>query len=111
DAAVWIGTWACETHGEKGLFGLDALLTAHGEVFLNDMNGRNQGITEGSAVPQQLRGLLPFLIAHFTTMLDHPITWLPDPDDFNAATVDLAAGPAPGPYGASGPGEVSSTFR
>ncbi|MET8698301.1 hypothetical protein ABZW10_05415 [Kitasatospora sp. NPDC004723] len=98
DAAVRIATWAWDKHRLKGLFGLDALLTADGEVFLNEINCRNQGTTEVSAVNQQLRGLPPFLIAHLTTMLDHPVTWLPDSDDFNAVTVDLTAGPAPGPY-------------
>ncbi|SDS49218.1 hypothetical protein SAMN05216371_0033 [Streptomyces sp. TLI_053] len=98
DAAVRIATWAWDKHRMKGLFGLDALLTCDGEVFLNEINCRNQGTTEVSAVNQQLRALPPFLIAHLTTMLDHPVTWLPDPDDFNAATVDLAAGCAPGPY-------------
>ncbi|MGW4695411.1 hypothetical protein ACWEO1_23885 [Kitasatospora cineracea] len=98
DAAVRIAHWAWQTHRIKGLFGLDALLRADGQVFLNEINCRNQGTTEASAVNQQLRGLPPFLIAHLTTMLDHPITWLPDPDDFNNATVALATAPGPGPY-------------
>ncbi|MFJ1757511.1 hypothetical protein [Kitasatospora sp. NPDC088134] len=98
DAAVRIARWAWETHRIKGLFGLDALLTADGQVFLNEINCRNQGTTEVSAVNQQLRGLPPFLIAHLTAMLDHPVTWLPDADDFNTTTVDLAAGTGPGPY-------------
>ncbi|MFE6866578.1 hypothetical protein ACFVFS_08470 [Kitasatospora sp. NPDC057692] len=93
-----IAGWAWDKHRLKGLFGLDALLTADGEVYLNEINCRNQGTTEVSAVNQQLRGLPPFWIAHLTAMLDHSVSWLPNPDDFNAATVDLAAGPAPGPY-------------
>ncbi|MFJ4680850.1 hypothetical protein [Kitasatospora sp. NPDC088783] len=98
DAAVRIARWAWETHRIKGLFGLDALLTADGAVFLGEINCRNQGTTEVCAVNQQLRGLPPFLIAHLTTMLDHPVTWLPDPDDFNTTTVDAATSPGPGPY-------------
>ncbi|ROR42993.1 hypothetical protein [Kitasatospora cineracea] len=98
DAAVRIAHWAWDKHRIKGLFGLDALLDPDGRVFLNEINCRNQGTTEASAVNQQLRGLPPFLIAHLTTMLDHPVTWLPDPDDFNTATVDAATNPGPGPY-------------
>ncbi|MEV7215987.1 hypothetical protein AB0O31_23215 [Kitasatospora cineracea] len=98
DAAVRIARWAWETHRMKGLFGIDALLRADGQVFLGEINCRNQGTTEVSAVNQQLRGLPPFLIAHLTTMLDYPPTWLPDPDDFNNATVGAATSPGPGPY-------------
>ncbi|WP_123821376.1 hypothetical protein [Kitasatospora cineracea] len=89
---------AWDKHRVKGLFGLDAMLTADGGVFLNEINRRTQDTTEVSVVNQQLRGLPPFLIVHLTTMLDHPVTWPPDLDDFNAATVDISAGLAPGPY-------------
>ncbi|KJS51342.1 hypothetical protein VM98_37700, partial [Streptomyces rubellomurinus subsp. indigoferus] len=53
DAAVWSATWAWDTHRMKGLFGVDALLTADGEVFLNEINCRNQGTTEVSAGRRQ----------------------------------------------------------
>ncbi|MEY9873312.1 hypothetical protein ABH931_002794 [Streptacidiphilus sp. MAP12-33] len=98
DAAVRIAEWAWTTHRMCGLFGLDAILTGAGRVHLNEINCRNQGTTEVSAVNQQLRGLPPFLIAHLTTLLDGTVDWLPDPDTFNAATITVSARGGPGPF-------------
>ncbi|MFD7907988.1 hypothetical protein ACFV4G_37850 [Kitasatospora sp. NPDC059747] len=98
DAAERVARWAWRRHGMSGLFGLDAILTDDGRAFLNEINCRNQGTTEVSAVNQQLRGLPPFVVVHLTTLLGGRVDWLPDPDDFNAATVRAAASTVPGPY-------------
>ncbi|MFJ4191905.1 hypothetical protein [Kitasatospora sp. NPDC089509] len=98
DAAERVARWAWSRHGMSGLFGLDSILTDDGRVFLNEINCRNQGTTEVSAVNQQLRSLPPFVVAHLTTLLGGRVEWLPDPDEFNAATVRTAASTAPGPY-------------
>ncbi|WP_031072062.1 hypothetical protein [Streptomyces sp. NRRL WC-3742] len=98
DAAVRVGRWAWHTHRMAGLFGLDAMLTPDGRVQLNEINCRNQGTTEVSAVNQQLRGLPPFLLAHLTVLLDGRVDWLPDSEAFNAATVESAVNPTPGPF-------------
>ncbi|MBO1414420.1 hypothetical protein, partial [Streptomyces sp. FH025] len=98
DAAVRIAEWAWSEHRMAGLFGLDALLTDDGRVFLNEINCRNQGTTEVSGVNQQLRGLPPFTVAHLAVLLGGRVDWLPDPDVFNAATIDAATSAAPGPY-------------
>ena len=97
DAAVRVAHWAWAEHRMRGLFGLDVLLTDDGPYF-NELNCRNQGTTEVSAVNQQLRGVPPFLVAHLTTLLGGRIDWLPEPDDFNAATIQCATSPDAGPY-------------
>ncbi|MEU7022343.1 hypothetical protein ABZ990_17015 [Streptomyces sp. NPDC046203] len=98
DAAVPIGRYLWAEHRVAGLFGLDALLTAEGRVMFNEINCRNQGTTEVSAVNQQLRGLPPFLVAHLTVLLGGRPDWLPDPGGFNQATIREAARGGPGPY-------------
>ncbi|WP_405686076.1 hypothetical protein OG204_18690 [Streptomyces sp. NBC_01387] len=98
DSAVRIGRHLWAEHRMAGLFGLDALLTKGGQVRFNEINCRNQGTTEVSAVNQQLRGLPPFLAAHLTVLLGGRPDWLPDPDSFNQATIRAAARPGPGPY-------------
>ncbi|MDQ0700903.1 hypothetical protein [Streptomyces sp. W4I9-2] len=98
DAAVRIGRHLWAEHRMAGLFGLDALLTDDGQVLFNEINCRNQGTTEVSAVNQQLRGLPPFLAAHLTALLGGRPDWLPDSDVFNHATIRAAVRPGPGPY-------------
>ncbi|MGW8700682.1 hypothetical protein ACWGOK_27795 [Streptomyces eurythermus] len=98
DAAVRIGRHLWAEHHLAGLFGLDALLTADGRVLFNEINCRNQGTTEVSAVNQQLRGLPPFLAAHLTVLLGGRPDWLPDADGFNQATIRAATRGGPGPY-------------
>jgi hypothetical protein len=98
DAAVKIGRHLWAEHRVAGLFGLDAILTAEGQVLFNEINCRNQGTTEVSAVNQQLRGLPPFLAAHLTVLLGGRPDWLPDADGFNQATIRAAARGGPGPY-------------
>ena len=98
EAAVRIGQWAWRAHRMAGLFGLDAILTADGQVKINELNCRNQGTTEVSAVNQQLRSLPPFVIAHLVTQLGGRAGWLGDPDEFNHATLRHATRPGPGPF-------------
>ncbi|MFJ3906235.1 hypothetical protein [Streptomyces sp. NPDC090025] len=98
DAAVRIGRHLWTEHRMAGLFGLDALLTEDGRVMFNEINCRNQGTTEVSAVNQQLRGLPPFLAAHLTVLLSGRPDWLPEADVFNHATIRAAVRPGPGPY-------------
>jgi hypothetical protein len=98
EAAVRIGEWAWAEHRMAGLFGLDAILTPGGQVKVNEVNCRNQGTTEASAVNQQLRGQPPFIIAHLLTMLGCHPSWLPDPEAFNHETIRRAADPGPGPF-------------
>lgn len=90
EAAVRIGEWAWREHRMAGLFGIDAILTPSGEVKVNEINCRNQGTTEVSAVNQQLRTLPPFIIAHLVTLLGGPVDWLGDADAFNHATLRCA---------------------
>jgi biotin carboxylase len=98
EAAVRIGEWAWQAHGMAGLFGLDAILTADGQVKINELNCRNQGTTELSAVNQQIRGAPPFVVAHLVTMLGGHPDWLGDPGEFNHATLGCATSPGPGPF-------------
>ncbi|MEU8717915.1 hypothetical protein [Streptomyces sp. NPDC048663] len=98
EAAVRVGEHLWHTRRMAGLFGLDALLTCDGRVQLNEINLRNQGTTEVSAVNQQLRGLPPFTTAHLTILLGGRPDWLPSVDDFNQATLRAATRPEPGPF-------------
>ncbi|MEU1185767.1 hypothetical protein ABZ464_50805 [Streptomyces sp. NPDC005820] len=98
DAAVRVGELLWHTRRMAGMFGLDALLTGDGRVQLNEINCRNQGTTEVSAVNQQLRGLPPFTAAHLTILLGGHPDWLPPADDFNQATLTAATSPEPGPF-------------
>ncbi|MFF8381641.1 hypothetical protein ACF07V_36735 [Streptomyces sp. NPDC015661] len=65
-------------------------------MLFNEINCRNQGTTEVSAVNQQLRGLPPFLAALLTVLLGGRPDWLPDADGFNQATIRAAARGGPG---------------
>jgi len=98
EAAVRIGEWAWEEHRMAGLFGLDAILTADGQVKINELNCRNQGTTEVSAVNQQLRSVPPFVVAHLVTTLGGHADWLGDPGEFNHTTIGSAASSGPGPF-------------
>lgn len=98
DTAVRIATHLWAEHRMAGLFGLDAILTPEGEAVFNEINCRNQGTTEVSAVNQQLRGLPPFAAAHQTVLLGGRVDWLPDPGEFNAATVTAATTTGAGPF-------------
>jgi hypothetical protein len=97
ESAERIASWAWRRYGMAGLFGLDAILTPDGRVFLNEINWRNQGTTEVSAVNQQLRGLPPFIAAHLVVMLGQRVTWLGDPHEFNSETIARATW-AGGPF-------------
>jgi hypothetical protein len=116
DAAVRIAEWAWAEHRMAGLFGLDAILTPDGEVMLNEINCRNQGTTEISAVNQQLRGFPPFILAHLVALLGDHVNWLGDPDSFNHDTIDRATAAGPGPFYAkvrltsTSPARLSETF-
>lgn len=98
DAAVRIADRLWAEHAMAGLFGLDAILTPEGQAVFNEINCRNQGTTEVSAVNQQLRGLPPFAAAHLTVLLGGRVDWLPDPGEFNAATVTAATAAGAGPF-------------
>ncbi|MFI5987316.1 hypothetical protein ACIBEA_41405 [Streptomyces sp. NPDC051555] len=98
DAAVRIGAYLWAEHRIAGLFGLDAILTPDGRAVLNEINCRNQGATEVSAVNQQLRGLPPFAAAHLTALLGGRVDWLPDAEEFNAGTLTAATAPGVGPF-------------
>jgi hypothetical protein len=98
EAAVRIGKWAWKKHRLAGLFGLDSIRPPGQPAKLNEINCRNQGTTEVSAVNQQLRGLPPFVIAHLVTLLGGRVGWLGDPDEFNHATVQLATAAGPSPF-------------
>jgi hypothetical protein len=99
-----------------GLFGLDAILSPDGQVKVNEVNCRNQGITEASAVNQQLRGQPPFVIAHLVTMLGGRADWLGDPGEYNQETIRRATQPGPGPFyakvrlGGQEPARISPDF-
>ncbi|MEV0620277.1 ATP-grasp domain-containing protein [Nonomuraea sp. NPDC050404] len=97
ESAQRIAAWAWRRYGMAGLFGLDAILTPDGRLFLNEINWRNQGTTEVSAVNQQLRGLPPFIAAHLTVMLGGRVDWLGNADDFNTDTLTRAT-QAGGPF-------------
>ncbi|MBG0819049.1 hypothetical protein [Planomonospora sp. ID82291] len=97
ESAVRIAIWAWRRHRVAGLFGLDAILTPDGRVYLNEINCRNQGTTEVSAVNQQARGWPPFLAAHLTLLLGGRVSWLEDPHEFNHATITQATTPG-GPF-------------
>jgi hypothetical protein len=116
DAAVRIGEWAWADYRMAGLFGLDAILTPDGQVKVNEVNCRNQGTTEVSAVNQQLRGQPPFVIAHLVTMLGGHADWLGDPGEYNHETIRRATQPGPGPFyakarlGGQEPARISPDF-
>ncbi|MFI8265483.1 hypothetical protein [Streptomyces sp. NPDC085665] len=97
EAATRIGQWAWREHRLTGLWGIDTIWTPAGPV-INEINARKQGTTEVSGVNQQLSGFPPLVLAHLTAMLDHPVTWLPSPQEFNTATITAAAGGVPAPY-------------
>ncbi|WP_406447134.1 hypothetical protein OG782_00215 [Streptomyces sp. NBC_00876] len=98
ETAVRIADHLWAGHGMAGLFGLDAILTPEGQAVFNEINCRNQGTTEVSAVNQQLRGLPPFAAAHLTALLGGRVDWMPDPGEFNAATVTASATTGVGPF-------------
>lgn len=98
ETAVRIGEWAWERHRMAGLFGLDAILAPGGQVKVNEINCRNQGTTEVSAVNQQLRGYPPFVVAHLAVMLGGRVDWLGDPAEYNQETLRRAADPGPAPF-------------
>jgi hypothetical protein len=116
EAAVRIGEWAWAKHRMAGLFGLDAILTPGGQVKINEINCRNQGTTEVSAVNQQLRGLPPFVVAHLVALLGGHVGWLGDPAEFNHDTLHRATEAGPGPFYAKlrltspGPARLSPDF-
>ncbi|MFI2373213.1 ATP-grasp domain-containing protein [Streptomyces sp. NPDC018833] len=97
EAAVRIGTWAWQHYGLVGLWGIDTIWTPDGPV-INEINARMQGTTEVSGVNQLLAGYPPLVVAHLTTMLDHPVRWLPEAGAFNTQTVASAQGNTPAPY-------------
>jgi hypothetical protein len=98
DAAVRIGRHLWAKHRMAGLFGLDAILTPDGRAVFNEINCRNQGTTEVSGVNQQLRGLPPFLAAHLTVLLGGQVDWLPEAEDFNAGSINVATTIGAGPF-------------
>ncbi|MGW6499302.1 hypothetical protein [Nonomuraea angiospora] len=97
ECAERIAAWAWRKHRMAGLFGLDSILTPDGRVFLNEINARNQGTTEVSAVNQQQRGMPPFVTAHLVVMLGGRVNWLGDHQEFNHATITRASEPG-GPF-------------
>ncbi|MFJ9195945.1 hypothetical protein [Streptomyces globisporus] len=97
EAVTRIGKWAWRTHGLFGLWGVDTIWTTAGPV-INEINARKQATTEISGVNQQLAGYPPLAVAHLTTMLGSPVSWLPHPDEFNTLTLKAAHGNAPAPY-------------
>ncbi|MGW1768682.1 hypothetical protein ACWCQL_32160 [Streptomyces sp. NPDC002073] len=97
EAATRIGQWAWREHRLTGLWGIDTIWTPAGPV-INEINARKQGTTEVSGVNQQLAGFPPLVVAHLTALLDHPVTWLTPPDEFNTATITAAAAGSRAPY-------------
>ncbi|WP_090945606.1 ATP-grasp domain-containing protein [Nonomuraea jiangxiensis] len=121
ECAERIADWAWRRYRIAGLFNLDAILTPDQRVYLNEINWRDQGTTEVSAVNQQLRGLPPFIVAHLAVMLGGQVTWLGDPEEFNQDTI-AQSGRAGGPYSVKarlthqapsriGPGHPSGVYR
>lgn len=116
ETAVRVAEWAWFEYRMVGLFGLDAILTRDGAVVVNEINCRNQGTTEVSAVNQQLRGMPPFVLAHLTALLGGRADWLGDPDEFNHATVRRAITAGVGPlyakvrYTGPGPARLPGQF-
>ncbi len=90
DAVERIGKYAYRTFGLTGLWGVDSIWTSSG-VVINELNVRNQGTTEVSAVNQQLRGLPPFLAAHAVSLLGGIVDWLPEDAEHNAETIRLVS--------------------
>ncbi|MGC5000564.1 hypothetical protein [Streptomyces sp. DT195] len=110
EAAVRIGVHLWRTRRLAGLFGLDAILTPDGQALFNEINVRNQGTTEVSAVNQHLRGVPPFLAAHLTVLLGGEPRWLPDADTFNHTTLQDASGGSARSGGGAGEGRAGGPF-
>jgi hypothetical protein len=97
DAITRLGHYLYDVYCLIGLWGVDTIW-ADGEVVINEINIRNQGTTELSGVNQVLRGQPPLLVAHLTVLAGGSVSWLPNPQDFNTATVERTVAGGRGPY-------------
>jgi D-alanine-D-alanine ligase-like ATP-grasp enzyme len=93
ESAVRLGEYLFETYGLVGLWGIDTIWNGN-QVVINEINCRNQGTTEVSGINQILRGVPPFVVSHLALHAGTPVSWLPNPDQYNAQTIQGASHPS-----------------